>query len=274
MGGMVNAHIFGRRKRGDRDEVRMQMFDMDGKPMDLGSGVNPLDVAPVNIDVSTPWPSVSVDCKDYSLIHVRKLTVPNTATGNLGILVYLNDIAVGTPYHISVDNLSNFAHTVNVFTNGTPVDPIVTAAGISNMNVFLPPQETCSIMSLYTGSADLALASVSRPGSRPFKRVTTNYILALDYDINPLIVVNSSGPATVTLRDQGQSNWWWEGEEVEIYQEGAGAVTVAAPAGTTITRPGGATGNFNLPGRYCTVKLRCTGFQKWVVTDWTPATGI
>ena len=42
MGGVFNAHIFGRRQRGDREEVRMKLFDEDDNPVNLGgqSGQN------------------------------------------------------------------------------------------------------------------------------------------------------------------------------------------------------------------------------------------
>ena len=39
MGNMVNAHIFKHRQVGEREEVRLKLFDLDGNPVDLsGSG--------------------------------------------------------------------------------------------------------------------------------------------------------------------------------------------------------------------------------------------
>jgi hypothetical protein len=45
MGGVFNAHIFGRRSRGDREEVRMKLFNEDGSPFSGGEGGAPLDSA-------------------------------------------------------------------------------------------------------------------------------------------------------------------------------------------------------------------------------------
>jgi hypothetical protein len=38
MGGVFSAHIFGRRRKGDREEVRMQLFNEDGSPFTGGGG--------------------------------------------------------------------------------------------------------------------------------------------------------------------------------------------------------------------------------------------
>lgn len=326
MSNEVRAHIFGRSRRGDREEVKMKLYNVDGTEfvpgstvtgltlhgqgapsasigqdndwyIDLDTGVtygpkaadtwppplitpgassNPLDVVPANLDVSSPWPQYTVDCDGRSLVHIRKLIVPSSVTENKAITINLQNLAIGTPYMITVDNAAPFSHRIEVNVNDTPVFPFVVSGGpkLNNDVLFLPPNQICSIMSLYTGPTERPLAVVTRPGSPAFKRVTGSYILAQDYDANALIFVNSAGPATITLRDLINANEWWEGEEVEIYQEGAGAVTVAGPPGTTITRPGGATGNFVLPARYCSVKLRCVDVGKWVVVNYTPATGM
>lgn len=34
---MIKAHIFGRRKRGDREEVKLQLFNEDDSPLDLST---------------------------------------------------------------------------------------------------------------------------------------------------------------------------------------------------------------------------------------------
>lgn len=38
MGNLLNAHIFGRSRRGDREEVRLKLFNPDGTPADFGGG--------------------------------------------------------------------------------------------------------------------------------------------------------------------------------------------------------------------------------------------
>src|SRR3954463_15843479 len=38
MGNMLRANLFGRSKRGDREEVKMELFDSEGNPFDLDSG--------------------------------------------------------------------------------------------------------------------------------------------------------------------------------------------------------------------------------------------
>lgn len=45
MGNMFNAQIFGRRKRGDREEVRLKLFNLDGSPADIDGGGGGLNYA-------------------------------------------------------------------------------------------------------------------------------------------------------------------------------------------------------------------------------------
>lgn len=270
---MFNAHIFGRRSRGDREEVRLALFDSDGNPVSIPAAANSLDVPPFNLNMTPAWPDYPLDCAGRSMVHVQRMIIPASTTVGKGISISLNDLVVGTPYQISIDNASNFEHAIYLYVNGTRVSPPVVAGGPRVDTVYLPPNQMCSIMGLYTGGTDRPLAVVTRPGSPPIRRVTGSYALAMNYDVNALIFVNSAGPATITLRDLENSETWFAGEEVEIYQEGAGAVTVAGGV-NTITRPGGAAGNFVLPGRYCSVKLRCVDFAEWVVVNYTPLTGL
>lgn len=267
------AHIFGRRKVGQRDEVRMKLFQEDGSPLEIPTGPNPLDVAPLTLDMALPYP-YTADCKGRTAVHLRKLTIPSNASTNSYVTLVLNNLELGTPYQVTILNSSNVPHFISLYINGFYVNPIVTSEQGWAQQLHLPPGQMCSIIGLFTGSTDRPLGVVTKPGSPAIRRVTGSYVLNTDFDINPLIFINSSGPATITLRDLSLSSSWWEGEEAEFYQEGAGAVTIAAPAGTTITRPGGATGSFVMPGRYSTVKLRAVGMPKWAVTYYTPATGL
>lgn len=41
MGGVIRAHLFGRRRRGDREEVSMRLFDVNGQPLELGGSGTP-----------------------------------------------------------------------------------------------------------------------------------------------------------------------------------------------------------------------------------------
>jgi hypothetical protein len=41
MSNLFNAQLFGRRKRGDREDVRMKLFNLDGSPLVLGGSSSP-----------------------------------------------------------------------------------------------------------------------------------------------------------------------------------------------------------------------------------------
>lgn len=57
MGNMFKAHIFKRRSVGEREEVDIRMFNLDGSPFDPGAGESPLLAA---------WQGDFVDTVDYS----------------------------------------------------------------------------------------------------------------------------------------------------------------------------------------------------------------
>lgn len=273
-----NAHIFRRRKVGEREEVRMRLFGEDGSPLEIPtgpipSGPNPLDVPYTAIDMSPAFPIMQYDCVGRTAVHVRRLTIPSNASVSKQIQLVFNNLEIGTPYQFTIQNASASPHIVILYLNGNPTTFLAAGQGSQN-SIVVPSDQWCSIMGVFTKSPDQSIAVVTQPGSRAIRRVTGSYVLDMDYDINPMIFVNSTGPATITLRDLNNANAYWSGEETEIYQEGAGAVTIAAPAGGTITRPGGATGSFVMPGRYTTVKLRAVGVPKWAVVYYTPATGL
>lgn len=281
---LILAHIFGRRKFGEREEARLLLFNPDGTEFipgkervgpagpagpagASGASLNPFDVVPSAIDMSPDYPSVEVDCAGRTAVHVRKLTVPGTATISKEISITLTNLEIGTPYHIMVDNNSALPHLIMLTAGGYPAYPIVVAGQGRSVRMHLPPNQLCAIMSVYTGPTDRPLGVVAKPHGAPaFRRVTGNYTMDTQFDINPLIFVNSATPTTITLRDLNTADTWWVGEEAEVYQEGVGAVTIAAPAGSTLIRPGSVVGNFVMPGgRYSTVKLRCVDIAKWVL---------
>src|SRR5436190_17384062 len=218
---VILAHVFGRRKRGEREEVRMLLFNPDGTefvpgkervgpagpagpagpPGTSAPAPNPLDVVPSNLDMSSDYPISNIDCTNRTLVHIRKYTVPINTVLSKPITIHLSNLTVGTPYHITIQNDSPVPHGVIVTTNGFPVNPIVTAGQGGADRLHLPPGQKCSIMSLFTGPTDRPLAVVTRPGSPSLIRVTDNYKLNDDYDINPLVFVNSPNPVTLTLRD-------------------------------------------------------------------------
>lgn len=227
-----------------------------------GISTNMADVTGA-IDMTPQWPMYDIDCAGKTVVHARNLII-NSATANKYVQINLNNLKRGVPYQVTVENASNFAHYISLAT-GTDLTGIIVAGGqVKSSSLLLAPGEVCSIASFFTGPADRPLAVTTRMPRSPRRDVVASYVCT-DFDVNGLIVANSASPLTVTIRNQNTGDWW-KGEEVEIYQAGAGAVTVAAPAGTTITRTGGTTGNFVMPGgRYSTIKLRAIDYLKWIV---------
>jgi hypothetical protein len=233
-----------------------------------GLGTRPVDVYD-NIDMSPTRPYYTVDCAGKTVVHVRRLLI-NSATTNKDVTVYLDNIKPGTPYHITVNNGSAFAHRVTLEGNssGSLIGDIITAGQGRSPNLLLGPGDSCSFISMFTSAGDRPLAVSTGQPSSPRRDVTANYTCT-GYDVNGLIVVNSASPVTITTRNQA-SGEWWKGEELEVYQAGGGPVTIAPYAGDTLLRPGGLTGSFVMPGgQYSTVKLRLMALTQWAVVETT-----
>lgn len=90
---------------------------------------------------------------------------------------------------------------------------------------------------------------------------TASYTLVLA-DAGKAVEVNSASAATVTV-PPNSSVAFPAGTVVEVYQHGAGAVTVAAGVGVTIRSRGGL---LALAGQYASASLRKRGTDEWVLT--------
>lgn len=222
-----------------------------------------LDVAGI-IDMAPAYPAYHIDCAGKTVVHGRRFLI-NSAPSNKEVYIFLDNLKLGTPYRVTVENYSTYTHKISLAaSNVNLIDDLVVAGKTKSSTLLLPPDEICSIMSLYTAPVDRPVAMVTQQPRAPRRDVTANYACT-DYDLNGLIVANSANPLTITVRDQNLGDWW-KGEEIEVYQAGTGVVTIAAPGGTSLLRPGGLTGNFAMPGgRYSTVKLRAVEFLKWAL---------
>jgi hypothetical protein len=89
---------------------------------------------------------------------------------------------------------------------------------------------------------------------------TTNYTLALG-DGDTVIEMNSASGVTITI-SPNSSVAFPIGAVIEIFQYGAGEVTIAAGAGVTLRTPSSLTTR----AQYSTVGLRQRATDEWVVS--------
>lgn len=93
------------------------------------------------------------------------------------------------------------------------------------------------------------------------KQVSGDYTLART-DAGCIVESVSADPVTITIPGDG-SHWWEDGAIVEVFQAGAGPVTIAGAADVTLLAPGD---RVVTAEQYSTVGLRCRAGNEWVLS--------